>query len=167
MVDISVMARQLASIDDLDQWAESIPMMEYASKKACFMQAQPLWIERMVTEGKLMLHPEVIETLRRNRWKPADNHLQMIWASLLGTRDSSDSREYFQRIKKKLIAKYGRDWWEEVYLRKDYAYAANARIKKNIGDMGAGMQMMARKSVFMGSIVADEYRAALEMIPKD
>lgn len=166
-MEVTAIARQFAGIDDLDLWSEVASGLDRSQKQAAIQAAQPLWIERMVKEGKLLLHPEVIDTLSRSHWRPQDNHLQMIWASLLASRDSTDSKEYFQRIKKKLLRKYGRDWWEAVYKRVNHAYAAKARIARNIGDLGPGMHTMAKRSIFIGSIVADEYRAALEMIPKD
>ncbi|RND27369.1 hypothetical protein EC575_26720, partial [Vibrio cholerae] len=97
-------------------------------KKESLERAQPLWIERKVSENTLYLHPDVISDLKKQNWLPNDLQKRMIWASVLASAEGSDRRQRFKSIKAILLKKYGRDWWEDVYKRQKFAFAAKERI---------------------------------------
>lgn len=166
-MDVATLTNQLVSTDSLENWKTIAAGWDKASKSTAYAQAKPLWVKRMIEQRKLLLHPDVIQSLQHSHWVPNDAHLRMIWASILATLDEPDSKAGFKRIKVKLQQKYGYDWWEDVYWRIKHAYAAHARIKKNYGDSNPGMQMLASKTILFGSMLEDEYIAALKMIPKD
>jgi len=120
----------LSKIDELETWNNHVKNYSKPDKSLVFKMAQPLWVKRMVIEQKLYLNPRIIEQLKNQQWEPTDIQKRMIWASLLASDESSGSKDRMYRIKKILIKKYNKSWWEDVYLRIKPAYAAKERIKK-------------------------------------
>lgn len=160
------LAQKLASIDELETWKLHCQEYNGQDKKMAFQSAQPLWLERKVSEGTLYLHPEVIEQLRCQNWIPNDLQLRMIWASVLASAEGHDSKARFQSIKTSLRRRYGYDWWEDVYRRQKAAFAAKERIRKHTAEDGSVMSMLIAKTHLFGKAARDQVKAALSMIPK-
>ena len=118
----------------------------------------------MIYENKLYLHPDVIEQLERQGWIPNDLHKRMIWASLIASDESHSSKKRMYKIKNSLIRKYGKDWWEDVYSRIRYAYAAKERIKKI--HSGPAVSAFITNTLIGSEFENDKRIAALRMIPR-
>jgi hypothetical protein len=88
----------------------------------------------------------------------------MIWASILATDESENRKERFKVIKKLLIKRYGRPWWENVYARVKPAYAAKQRLIKNLS--GGMVEEFIFRTTMGEACAADEVHRALDMIPK-
>ena len=123
-------SRQLSDIDALETWKDHVQGFSRPQVAEAYERAQPLWVHRMICEDKLYLHPDVIEQLEGQNWIPNDLHKRMIWASLIASDESPNSKKRMCKIKDGLIRKHGKDWWEDVYYRLKHAYAAKERIKK-------------------------------------
>ena len=158
-------SKELSQIDDLEEWVNNISHIDKVSRRAVFDAAEPLWVERMIKNGKLLLHPEVYKELENNQWKPNDLHRKMIWASVLASFEGVDGKERFKSLKIKLIKKHGRDWWEDVYRRIKSTFAAKDRLRKNNNRSGPSTRMLASHSTILGQALNDERLAALRMIP--
>lgn len=52
----------------------------------------------------------------------------MIWASILGSDGSPESKKRMYKVKDSLMKKYGGEWWVDVYARIKHVYAAKERI---------------------------------------
>lgn len=158
------LAKILSNIDELETWKNHVEGYSKPDVDSAYKVAQPLWVKRMISTQKLFLHPDVIDQLKAQNWQPSDIQKRMIWASLLGADESSESRKRMYRVKDSLIKRYGRDWWEDVYARIKPVYAAKERIKK----ISSGPAVSAFISnTFIGSEAASKERnRALSMIPK-
>ncbi|MEX0739060.1 MAG: hypothetical protein WD071_06945 [Pseudohongiella sp.] len=158
------LAKILSNIDELETWKSHVQGYSKSEVASAYKMAQPLWVKRMVSDNKLFLHPDVIDQLKAQNWQPSDVQNKMIWASLLGSDEGSESKKRMYKVKDSLINKYGRDWWEDVYTRIKPIYAAKERIKK----IHSGPAVSAFISnTFIGSEAASEERnRALRMIPK-
>lgn len=154
----------LSNIDELETWKNHIQGYSKSDVTIAYEKAPPLWIQRMVSDQKLFLHPDVIEQLKSQNWRPSDLHKRMIWASLIASDESSNSKKRMYAIKDSLIKKHGKDWWEDVYARIKPVYAAKERIKK----IHSGLAISTFISnTFIGSEAANEERnRALKMVPK-
>lgn len=161
--------KQLSLIDNLEDWHWYIPSSELQKedKKHIYESAERLWIKRKISDGSLLIHPEVREELIEREYNPLPIHKKMIWASLLASYDGTDSREYFQRIKKIIIKKHGNKWWFDVYNRIKPIYAAKRRILKQINSTGPILKHAASRSMFLGNVLSESRDDALRMIPKE
>lgn len=158
------LANILSSIDALESWKNYVQGYSKSEVAAAYKMARPLWVQRMVSEQKLFVHPDVIEQLRSQNWQPNDVQKKMIWASLLGSDESPESKKRMYKVKDSLIKRYGREWWEDVYSRIKPVYAAKERIRK-IHSGPATSAFIYNTSI--GSEAASEERdLALKMIPK-
>lgn len=163
-MDTQELANTLAQIDELEAWKAHANGIEPSIKAAAYKIAEPLWVKRILDSGRLLIHPDVTEQLRIQEYKPNDLQKRMIWASVIATDESSQSKERFYKIKAKLIKRYGRDWWEDVYQRKNSVFAAKERMKKNLA---GPMVSTFSANTYLGSSCAQDERAkALSMIPK-
>ncbi|WP_089084488.1 hypothetical protein [Aquitalea magnusonii] len=158
------LSRKLSEIDALETWKDHVQGFSRPEVAEVYERAQPLWVRRMIYENKLYLHPDVIEQLERQGCIPDDLHKRMIWASLIASDESSNSKKRMYKIKNLLIRKYGKDWWEDVYSRLKHVYAAKERIKKIHSGQAVSVFIT---NTFIGSEAAhDERIKALRMIPK-
>ncbi|MDC9622158.1 hypothetical protein PSI22_11085 [Xenorhabdus sp. XENO-7] len=159
--------RKLSLIDNLESWPSHILTLEKENKKYVYESARRLWIKRKISDGSLLLHPDVREELIQREYNPLSIHKKMIWASLLASYDGTDSKEYFQRIKGKIIKKYGNKWWRDVYNRIKPTYAARQHILKHIDGAGSAVKYAASQSMYLGYIFTESRNDALRMIPKE
>lgn len=158
------LSRKLSDIDALETWKDHVQGFSRPQVAEAYERAQPLWVRRMICEDKLYLHPDVIEQIEGQNWIPSDLHKRMIWASLIASDESSNSKKRMYKIKDSLIRKHGKDWWEDVYSRLKHAYAAKERIKR-IRSGPAVSAFIA--NTFIGSEAVNEERVkALRMIPR-
>ena len=158
------LANNLSLVDALESWKSYVQGYSKSEVAAAYEMAQPLWVQRMVSEQKLYLHPDVIDQLKIQNWQPNDVQKKMIWASLLGADESSDSKKRMYRIKDSLIKKYGKQWWEDVYSRIKPVYAAKERIKKI--HSGPAVSAFINNSSIGSEAASEERNRALKMIPK-
>jgi len=165
-MDIEILAKQCSKIDALETWGQHTQYLERSVKMEVFILAEMLWTERMARTGNLLLHPDVLDQLKKQNWKPTDVQKRMIWASVLALASGPSSKERFNIIKKRLLKKHGRDWWEDVYQRKTNAWAAKERIRKQQSSNGPAITMLANNTHLFAGAVAEEKRDALRMIPK-
>ena len=156
----------LASLDELQDWGKSIPNLKGGGRKVAFEEATPLWIERMIKEGKLLLHPEIIEELRMLGWIPNNLHKKMIWASIVCKLDGKEQKFEKARIRKIIQKTYDNDCWEEIYGRAGKVWPAWDRFRKNILSAGSGTHMLASHSSVLGQAMQDEFENVLKMVPK-
>lgn len=154
----------LSNIDELETWKNHIQGYSKSDVATAYKEAQPLWIHRMVSDRKLFLHPDVIEQLRNQHWQSSDLHKRMIWASLIGSDESPNSKIRMYKIKASLINKYGKDWWEDVYTRIKPVYAAKERIKKI--HSGPAISAFIGNTLIGAEAYTEEWKRALKMIPK-
>lgn len=159
------LAKKLSLIDELETWTDHVNGYEKKEIANAYKLAVPMWVERMIKLGKLLIHPDVAKNLETQNWHPDDLQKRMIWASILGSDESPRRKERMYLIKDKLIKRYGRDWWEDVFKRKNDVYAARERIKKNLG--GAAMSMFITNTHLGAICASDERLRALRMIPKN
>ncbi|CDL79889.1 hypothetical protein [Xenorhabdus cabanillasii] len=159
--------KKLSLIDNLENWPSHTLRLEKEDKKHVYEFAKRLWIKRKISDGSLLLHPDVREELIQREFNPLSIHKKMIWASLLASYDGADSQEYFQRIKGKIIKKYGNKWWLDVYNRIKPTYAARQHILKYIDGAGAAVKYAASQSMFLGDVYRESRNDALRMIPKE
>ncbi|MBA0170049.1 hypothetical protein IG612_01250 [Pectobacterium sp. FL60-S17] len=162
-----MLIERLSLIDDLEAWAACTKHLDKELKKIIYESARCLWIKRKIHDGSLLLHPNVRNELIERKYSPLSIHKKMIWASVLVSYRGGDSKEYFKRIKGKIVKKYGLKWWRDVDNRIKPAYAAQQRILKRVGTIGTGVKYFASQSSFIGGILNDELDAALRMIPEE
>ena len=67
-MNIKDLAKTLSQIDDPEEWANHIPSLY----SAVFELAEPLWVQRMIKQDKLYVHPNVIKQLRTQSFKSTD-----------------------------------------------------------------------------------------------
>lgn len=158
------LAKILSNIDALETWKDHFQDYSKSDITLACKLARPLWVKRMISAQKLFLHPDIIEQLKQQNWDPSDLQKRMIWASILASDASPQSKTRMYEIKDALIKKYDREWWEDVFKRMKPAYAAKQRIK----EINSGPAMSAFiSSTFIGKEAAHEERnQALRMIPK-
>lgn len=166
-MDKSELIKKLSNIDALETWGDYCKNLTASDKQEVFSAAEQLWIERMARNMKLLLHPEVLAQLELQSWKPNDLQKKMIWASVLASAEGDDSKQRFQIIKSKLLKKYGRDWWEDVFRRKTNAWAAKERIRKTVSSYGPAVSTLISHTHLFAGMAVDDRDSALRMIPKD
>lgn len=165
-MNIHDIAKKISNIDDLETWNEYFPNSYVGSKKDVFELAQPLWVERMINSQKLLIHPNVITQLKKQCFKSNDVQNRMIWASVLASADPVNSKQRFTVIKKCLLNKYGRVWWEDVFKRKNNAWAAKDRIRKITNYNGKAVNTLINNTHLIGDAFQSEIMIALKMIPE-
>ncbi|MGO0309750.1 hypothetical protein ACTL6P_24780 [Endozoicomonas acroporae] len=106
-MNIENISKQLSKIQNPNNWSKEIAHLSSEEKSQCVALAEPLWVERMISNGYLLVHPDIAKELKQNEWKPNQLHRKMIWASVLVSIDGETSKEQFQDIKKRLKKKYG------------------------------------------------------------
>jgi len=165
-MDVEHVARQLAAMDSLESWKDCCPDIGPSLKQQVYKKAELLWLERMARTGLLLVHPEIMEQLEAQSWQASDLQKRMIWASVIASLEGKDSKQRFREIKTKLLKKYGRDWWEDVFKRKTSAWAAKERMLKNTKSYGAAVTTLIDNTHLFAGIASDEKGRALRMIPK-
>lgn len=165
-MSIHEIARTISKIDELEVWNDHFPNSYSGSKKPVFELAQPLWIERMIKTQKLFIHPNIFKQLQEQSFQPTDIQKRMIWASVLASADGSNSKQRFAIIKKRLLNKYGRDWWEDVFKRKNNAWAAKERIRKKTGSNSIAVNTLINNTSLFANAAQSEIETALKMIPE-
>ncbi|MDE1476754.1 hypothetical protein KKJ01_00415 [Xenorhabdus bovienii] len=159
--------RKLSLIDDLESWPSHTLALEKKDKEHVCESARRLWIKRKISDGSLLLHLDIREELIQREYNPLSIHMKMIWASLLASYDGANRTEYIQRIKKKIIKKYGDEWWSDVDKRIIPAYKARQYILKYIDGAGAAVKYAASQSMFLGDVYRESRNDALRKIPKE
>ena len=154
---------KLSNIDALETWKKHVAGYPKSEVAIAYQKAKPLWVERMILNNRLLLHPEIIEQLRSQDWIPNDLQSRMIWASLIASDDSRFSKKRMYRIKESIQKKYGNDWWEDIYQRIKPAFAAKQRIKKM--DSGSITAQFLSNTIMGSDMLREEYLSALKMIP--
>lgn len=154
---------KLSNIDALDTWKMHVAGYPKSEVAIAYQKAQPLWVERMIANKQLLLHPEIIGQLRSQNWIPDDLQIRMIWASIIASDESRFSKKRMYRIKKSILKRYGNDWWEDVYKRIKPAFAAKQRIKNM--HSGSITTYFLSNTIMGRGMLHDEYFAALRMIP--
>jgi hypothetical protein len=165
-MSILTLAKEISNIDEIETWNEHFPNSYSGSKKDVFEIAQPLWVERMISEQKLFVHPNIIKQLKEQYFQPNDLQNRMVWASVLGSANPINSKQRFYVIKKRLLNKYGRDWWEDVYKRKNNVWAVKERIRKKTNSNGVAVNTLINSTHLFGNAVQSEIESALKMIPE-
>lgn len=166
-MDRADVIQKLAEIEALETWGDHCGELGASERQHVYHAAEQLWIERMARKGRLLVHPDVLQQLESQSWRPNDLQKRMIWASVLASAEGSDSKERFRAIKEKLLRRYGRDWWEDVFKRKTSAWAAKERIRKTTGSYGAVITVMINNTHLFSGLADEERVAALKMIPKE
>lgn len=159
--------KKLSLVDNLEDWHWYIPTSELQKedKEYIYKSAERLWIKRKISNGSLLLHPDIQEELIERKYDPSPVHKKMIWASLLASYNGADRTEYFQKIKKKIIKKYGYEWWTDINHRIKPTYIARQRIIKEIDSIGPAFQYAASKSMFLDHTVRESRDDILRTIP--
>ena len=158
------LSKKLSKIDQLETWKDHIQGFTRSEVAHAYEEAKPLWVNRMLCEHKLYLHPDVIKQLEKQCWIPNDLQKRMIWASIIGSDESYNSKKRMYKIKDSLIKKYGREWWEDVFFRLKHVYAAKERIKKI--HSGPAVPTFISQTFLGAEIANDERLRALKMIPR-
>ncbi|ELM3752831.1 hypothetical protein ACET96_06080 [Aeromonas dhakensis] len=158
------LSTKLSNIDQLETWKDHVQGASRLEVAQAYKEAQPLWVHRMLREHKLYLHPDVIMKLEKQCWVPNDLQKRMIWASVIGSDESSNSKERMYKIKDSLIKKYSREWWEDVFSRLKHVYAAKERINKI--HAGPAVSTFISQTCIGAEAANDERLRALKMIPK-
>ena len=166
IMDTNQAAKYLSEIDEPDQWSKKSAHIEIINKREAYNLAEPLWLERMYREGKLFVHPNIAKQLKNQSWIANDLQKRMIWASVIASAEGPDSKARFVDIKKKLLKKYGREWWEDVYQRKNNAWAAKSRIEKKKASNGPAVTTLINNTHLFAGVAASETIKALKMIPE-
>ncbi|KLU15853.1 MULTISPECIES: hypothetical protein [Xenorhabdus] len=159
--------RKLSLIDNFETWMVHVQFLEKKEAEHVCESARRLWIKRKISDGSLLLHPDIREELIQRKYDPLPIHMKMIWASLLASYDGANRTEYIQRIKKKIIKRYDDEWWSDVNKRISPAYKARQYILKNIDGAGAAVKYAASQSMFLGDIYLESRNDALRRIPKE
>ncbi|MDO6421343.1 MULTISPECIES: hypothetical protein [Cellvibrionaceae] len=160
------LVKDLVSTDKLYEWGAVCSEVKGKERSKAYNLAVPLWLERMVNEGKILLNPAIIKELKSLNWRPTDLHKKMIWASIVCKLDAKVQKEEKARIRTLIQKKYGNDWWEEVYSRAGKVWPAWDRYRKNVLSMGPGAQMLAMHSTVFGEAMLHELDSVLNMVPK-
>lgn len=151
----------LSKIDEIETWKKLTPQLSREERKEVYALAQRLWLERCYGENRLYVNLSVIEELKSNEWIPNNIQKQMIWASVIGSIDSSTQKHRFKTVKEKLVQKYGRDWYNACDKKAKNAYAAKQWINKNSLDAGSAML----GSMFLRDASNEQVVKALSSLP--
>ncbi len=154
----------LTNIDELETWKDHIQGYDKFQVARAYEEAQKLWLKRMISSQRLFLHPDVVDNIKSQGWKATDLQKRMIWASLIAADESASSKKRMYKIKKTIMNKHGKDWWEDVYSRIKPAYAAKERIKKI--SCGPAMSTFISNTLIGAEAAHMDRDGALRMIPK-
>ncbi|ECO4189975.1 hypothetical protein FYD92_23270 [Salmonella enterica] len=160
---------QLSLIDNLEEWHRNVLILDLGkeTKKNIYELAKHLWIKRKISDGSLLLHPDIRTELIEREYNPLSIHKKMIWASLLASYEGSDSKAYFQLIKEKIIKKYGNKWWLDVYNRIKPTYAVRRRLMELDNSIGAAFKYSASQSSFLNHTLSLSRDDVLRKLPKE
>ncbi|WP_347253924.1 hypothetical protein [Leminorella grimontii] len=161
--------KQLSLIDNLEDWHWYIPSSELQKedKKHIYESAERLWIKRKISDGSLLIHPDVREELIEREYNPLPIHKRMIWSSLLASYNGTDRSDYLKKIREKITKKYGREWWDDIDRRIKPTYIARRRLLKQNNSTGPALKYAASQSMFFGSLLSESRDDVLRMIPKE
>ena len=159
------LAKKLSLVDEPEKWKEHTSGYSEHDIRIAYKVAVPLWVERMILAEKLLFHPDVTKDIQAQGFELNDLQSRMAWASILATDTSSQSRERFKLLKKKIIGRHGRDWWEDVYQRRSAIYAASMKIKES-WDKPA-MATFFSCTILGAQCADDEKIRALRKLPKN
>lgn len=162
-MSIHDLAKSLSQIDEPEQWVNHIPSSYSGTNKAVFRIAEPLWVQRMISQNALYIHPNVIRQLKKQSFVPTDLQNKMIWASILASSDDSNRKSSIKKLVKK---KYGFTWWEDAYSRTRKMWIAKERINKKLGANGSGMNALISNTHLFGNAAQSEIEAALKEVPE-
>ena len=163
-MNIQELANKLAKIDKIETWKVHTKGIDPSVRVKAYKIAEPAWVKRMLDTGKLLVHPDVAEQLRVQKYEPNDIQKRMIWASVIATDESQESKDRFYLIKAKLIRRYGRNWWEDVYQRKNSVFAARERMRRTFS--GPIFSVFLTRTHVGKECAKNEQKKALSMIPK-
>lgn len=161
--------KQLSLIDNLEDWHLYIPTSELQKedKKYIYESAERLWIKRKISDGSLLIHPDIREELIEREYNSLPIHKKMIWSSLLASYNGINKSEYFNKIREKITKKYGREWWDDIDRRVKPAYIARQRLLKQNSSTGPGLKYAASQSIFFGCLLSESRDDILRVIPKE
>ncbi len=162
-----ILIEELSKIDDLEAWSSYVPHVEKEIKKHIYESAERLWIKRKISDGSLLIHPDVREELIEREYNPLPIHKKMIWSSLLASYNGIDKSAYFKKIREKITKKYGREWWDDIDRRIKPTFAARQRLLKQKNSTGPALKYAASQSMFFGSLLSESRDDVLRMIPKE
>lgn len=158
---------KVSAIDDIETWNSEVKDLSPKDKKYVFEFAERRWLKRKIEDGTLLFHPDIhkeLLTRLENNKGPLKKHRQMVYANLLASYEKDDSKEYFERMKAKIIKKYNSLWFKGVYDKLKPTYAAHRRLK----DLNSGIVgKFTAQSMFMGSMVTEDARAILRRLPTE
>jgi len=156
---------ELANTNDLELWGKAAKDVANADKEILFELAERQWIERMINNQTLIIHPDAKAELIAREYKPLAKHRKMIWASILVNYDGPDSKERFNRIKEKIINKHSSIWWRDVYNKIKPTYAVKKRLEETA--LGPAVAFAAAHSSFLGGVVAESREGILRKLPNE
>jgi len=160
-MSIHKLAKILSQVDEPEQWVNHIPSSYSGTNKAVFELAEPLWIQRMISQNNLYIHPNVINRLKDQSFIPTDLQNRMIWASILASNDDETRKSI---IKKLVNKKYSYDWWEDAYGRTRKMWVAKERINKKLKSNGSGMNALINNTNLFTNSAQLEIESALKEI---
>lgn len=164
-MDIGELVKQLVDVDYPDEWSAMTKDCRKEDRAAVFKEAEPVWLERMAAEGKLLMHPDALSDLAKAGWRPTDLHRRMIWASVLASLEGADSKVRFNSIKARLRRKHGNEWWFDVYKRLKATYGARMWLRRQREENGDAVNFLASRTVLVAAAVQDQVDRALRSIP--
>ena len=165
--EVKEVINTLSSIDDLEAWNEVRKTVHVELREIHLNYAMYKWIERMITQEKLLLHPNVKQELVSRDYKPLVKHKKMIWASLLATYENKDSKERFDRIKGKIKKHYTSRWWLDVYNIYNQFRIVYLKLKRIDEKNGGGIALLASKSTFIGNAIQEEREKLMRELPTE
>jgi hypothetical protein len=165
-MDSTSAAEILSNLNAPDLWMKKCPTMEKERRAEVFVLAGKMWLEKLARQKQLLIHPSILKELEAQSWVANDLQRKMIWASVLATQEGADSKKRFKEIKIYLLTKYGREWWEDVYLRKNGSYAVKEWIRKRVGSYGTAVSTLVENTILFGSMAEEERNKALSSLPE-
>ncbi|WP_255547130.1 hypothetical protein [Moritella sp. 36] len=94
------LAKTLSDVDAPETWGQHAKNIDTQIKTEVLNLAEMLWTERMARTDNLLLHPDVLDQLKKQNWKPTDLQKRMIWASVLALASGPNSKERFNIIRR-------------------------------------------------------------------
>ncbi|RZF83115.1 hypothetical protein EXT46_06590 [Pseudoalteromonas sp. CO325X] len=159
-----LLIERLINTYDLEEWAEITQGLSKNDKNKIYGLAEPKWIEKNLSNGSLLLHPDARAELMSRNFKPLSAHCKMVWASFLVNLEGEDSKIRFNRIKKKIIKKHSNKWWFDVHKRIKPTYAAKSRLDRQ--SLGNAASHAVENSSYLRNMAQGLCDDALKMIPK-
>ncbi len=165
--DVTAIIKTLSNIDDLESWNKIRKNAGVELREVHLNFAMYLWIERMLRDEKLLIHPFVKQELIERNYKPLTKHKKMIWASLLSTYEGSDSKERFNRIKRKITKHYSPVWWLDVYNIHNQVRVVYLKLRRINESNGKGLSFMATKSTLIAHAISEEKEKVMLELPTE